>query len=996
MRITFQTGDIPETGKQIQQDRKREAAAQGAGTGAAFAYQTNFYAGKPQNWFGEISDGKEKTSSIADFQQEFAYLDAGVQQDYMTVMSHTMSEEDYAKLTEEGFHFEQMDPEEAVTILDKIKAELVRSGQNIAGYTDDLDLDTLAAAVGSESLARALADCFGQADLPLTGETIGEVKQAWDMACRLETPTDGACQYMIDNGMEPRIWDFYLAENSGAQTLPKSGNPAGVPAFYAEEIQGYYTRSGVPIQEGHSVEGESTVQSSILKQIDKVIAQTFREVDEESRQNAGWLMDRGLPLTPGNLEKLELLKNVEFPVQEETFARAAAGAVAAGEKPIYGNLSGGETIYEKAAAVLLKYRTDEGWESLGGDITARRQLEEIRLHMTAEVNVKLLRSGFAIDTAPMEQLLEALKQAESQVAQKLFSEESDTQALEAYRLYRSANRIVEELPALPAQILGPYSQEDSFTVLRFHEEGTLLRETYRKANESYEALMTAPRSDLGDSIRKAFANVDDIARDLGLELTEENRRAVRILGYNRMDMNLENIEKVREADRQVQEVISRLTPAATLKMIRDGVNPLEQSFEELESYFENGFDDYEESAESYSRFLYGLEKNHEITEDERAAYIGIYRMIHQIERSDGAVVGALVNSQAQLQFSNLLSAVRSSRAKHIDVKVEDSFGTLSELVQKGENISGQIKRGFLKEAKSLLTELSHKEQVQAGYNREVLSEIREAHMTDREVAALLKRGEIPVNAGNLLAARELLQGQDYLLWDLQSRMNRKEHSRAEGPAKGKTEEYEQELSAETTENLLEKLEDKDTFGGAYRHFVGRLQGMVQEASFYEADTSLDVRSLQMLNKQLSIAGKLADSEEYVLPMYIGESLARVHLRLERGGAEKGCVHIAVNLQEDGHIEAHLSLKEGSIGGFLTGNTQPEVTKLKQIVDIFSDYILAGEDGLEGLKLEELPIMGSGTYTGMDAGVTNTDGADNMELYRIAKVFLRAVREEEVV
>ena len=44
-----------------------------------------------------------------------------------------------------------------------------------------------------------------------------------------------------------------------------------------------------------------------------------------------------------------------------------------------------------------------------GDITARRQLEEIRLRMTAEVNVKLLKRGFAIDTAPMEELIEAAK-----------------------------------------------------------------------------------------------------------------------------------------------------------------------------------------------------------------------------------------------------------------------------------------------------------------------------------------------------------------------------------------------------------------------------------------------------------------------------------------------------------------------------------------------------------------------------------------------------------
>ena len=43
--------------------------------------------------------------------------------------------------------------------------------------------------------------------------------------------------------------------------------------------------------------------------------------------------------------------------------------------------------------------------------------------------------------------------------------------------------------------------------------------------ERYETLMTAPRRDLGDSIRKAFSNVDDILTDMSLDKTLENQRA---------------------------------------------------------------------------------------------------------------------------------------------------------------------------------------------------------------------------------------------------------------------------------------------------------------------------------------------------------------------------------------------------------------------------------------------------------------------------------------
>ena len=120
-------------------------------------YQVAFADRKENLWGGAAGPGREKGKSLIELQQEAENLNVAVQQDYMTVMSHTMSEKDYAKLQEEGFHFESMDPDEAVSIVDRIKAELARAGKHIAGYTDDIDMDTLVEAVGSEALAAALA-----------------------------------------------------------------------------------------------------------------------------------------------------------------------------------------------------------------------------------------------------------------------------------------------------------------------------------------------------------------------------------------------------------------------------------------------------------------------------------------------------------------------------------------------------------------------------------------------------------------------------------------------------------------------------------------------------------------------------------------------------------------------------------------------------------------------------------------------------------------------
>ena len=307
------------------------------------------------------------------------------------------------------------------------------------------------------------------------------------------------------------------------------------------------------------------------------------------------------------------MQNLELPVKEEHFAQAAAAAVVEGKNPIHAGVSGrDENLYEKAAEISDYYHSKEFWEANVGDITARRQLEEIRLRMTAEVNVKLLKRGFAIDTAPMEELIEALKLAESQVANRYFPR--DAEAVEKYRNYHTTNSVTAELPKLPVDVLGPFAQgHNTASLAEFHKSGKAMQETYEKAQKSYETLMTSPRSDLGDSIQKAFANTDNLLKGIGAELTDENRRAIRILGYNQMEITIANMEAVKEADRLVQSVVEKLTPAATLKMIRDGINPLEKSFGELEEYFEKLPPEYKKESESYSRFLYGLERNAEIT-----------------------------------------------------------------------------------------------------------------------------------------------------------------------------------------------------------------------------------------------------------------------------------------------------------------------------------------------------------------------------------------------
>lgn len=317
MKITFQKQTINETDNRTESNRTEKSSwgkdktwrsKKSVNVNFGAVYESG-QAAVPMSSLEKEENNKGK--SLMELQQDAGNANVALQQDYMTLLSHTMSQEDYAKACEDGFDPRELDQDTAVTIVDKIKAELVRSGQQIAGYTDDIDMDTLAAAVGSDTLARSIEEQFRSADLPLTQENINELKSAWDMAASLKEPEEGAVSYLVDNGLEPEIWNLYVAENSGAKVQ------------------------------------NNDVPQELQEQMDKVIADAGLTVNDENRQKAQWLVSADLALTTDTLQQLVELDGISYPITEDAFAQAAAAAIAEGKSPMYANLGRQDTIYEK-------------------------------------------------------------------------------------------------------------------------------------------------------------------------------------------------------------------------------------------------------------------------------------------------------------------------------------------------------------------------------------------------------------------------------------------------------------------------------------------------------------------------------------------------------------------------------------------------------------------------------------------------------------------------
>jgi hypothetical protein len=1002
---------------------KYEAMAMGSMQKQASAYQVDF-GQNPSFFMPKDENGQHESKTLltqGELGNQMENQDVGLRQDYMTLMSHTLSEEDYARLSEEGFPIEEMNPEETVTIVDKIKVLVALSGQQIAGYTDDIDRETLTKALGSETygntLAETLLGSFQKADIPVTEDNAKQVLQAADMAMGLEQPTDQEYRYMVKEGMEPEIGSFYLAENSGITAAKVTGaakvagttNATGAAkvagtakvtdtlretsatqpsTYYVKGASGYVIQQGV----GHWEGMEDQIRNILFDYgYDSSDPSFPQHLDQ-----AVWLTMQDLPMTGENVDRLDRLTSVTFPITREQAIHAAAAAIGEGKPALRGKLDP-ESL--KAAAQTIYGRVAD----LPKLLSARRQLEEARLFMSAEVNVKLLRSGFAIDTAPMEELIQALKQAEQEVANNYFPE--DTQSVEKYRLYTGAREEIAALPTYPAKLIGMLDSFEVGSLEVFCLEGKNQKTVFEKAGQMYEALGTSPRRDLGDNIQKAFANVDAILQEINIPLTEENRRAVRILGYNRMELTQGNLEAVKETDALVNRIINNLTPHATLQMIRKGINPLEYSLEELDAYFQEQTPSFSEKAEDYSRFLYRLEQRHDITAQERSSYIGVYRLLHQLKQSDGAPVGSLLNLRAQPSFQNLLTALRT-KSGSVNERLDPSFGFMKEVISQGDqNIAHQIQVAF-EEAdgqQSLPHDTIEGQESVRQYNRRRMSELRNA-VSDVESIALLQRGEIPMHAANLIAAKALLHAEGKWVERL---MGVKQTL----PDNTKTEDGEEhtdipgnQSDTEGGEGLpvWETIGDKDAFSANYADMLNRAAAETVDRALGDRVSALDVRELHLFHKQLQLLGALQRREEYYLPMEISGRPGTMRVTFRQGEFREGTVDLRLRFQGDGEsiqIAGHFAADTGQVDGYVTVNNREALETMQKAADIMTETLT---DNGQTASIRVLydpdsaasgivsPRAGRQSRESSRSETQDTVSLDNRQLYSLARDFLKTI------
>ena len=883
----------------------------------------------------------EGLKSFDEIKAKASMKNVSLENNAFAVMATSMSADDVAKMADEGFSPSEMTDSETVTVLDKIKATLVKSGVNIDGFTDDLSKEEIEQIAGSSAYANAIEAALKETALPATIENVTEISEALNVSGELTIPSDDAKKYMINNCPEPTVNNFYIANHSSSADT--SANRA---SYYMDET-GYVGKNPT----------DADIES-LSPQIEKIISDAGLSVNEQTINEAKWLINKDIPLTKENLTNLENLESVSFPLDTETVALSAASALAEGKNAKDGLLSDPESIHIKAAKFVESLNFD--------DVAKRRILEETRLILTLEASVSLLKKGINLDTKDLEKLVDDLKQAEKE-SYAPFLMDNDEVDIKKYDdeltlkldVFKQTVIAIEHVKTAPLSVVGDVAfSEKTPTLNEVAELSNKAKSEFSKAERSYETMMTMPRYDMGDSIKKAFRNVDDILEDLEIEATRLNEKAVRILGYSGMEITEANIEKAVKAEVAVENVITHMTPARTLKMIRDGFNPLDTDIYELSNELLS--EDEDTGNTKYTEFLYKLEKSSEITESEKTAFIGLYRLFRKIEKSDGKLVGDVIKADEKLTLSNIISASRSDRQVGTDIKIDDSFGTLEKLITHGESITDQILQGF------------RTKELNVQYAKEEADEIRNIITKEEAIVRALENADSPKSPINMAAANMLLNSRGTIF---------------KGLLKGLDEEEKDVFDKEISE-LADSFDDEDSVKNAINSFTEKTQEIIKNKAQI-ADKYIDVKSLKLLNKQLSIINKMADSRTYEVPVIINGSYTSINLKIVNDTENAGKVKAYFETEETGKVSAEFELRDGKVSGIITTENSFFEGVIKEREDSFKEEFKgAGVEISSMYYVNKRGISVKGNYT--DENDVSTPATK--QLYSVAKAIIKAVQK----
>ncbi len=941
-------------------------------------------------------------------------------QERLDNVSGRMTEEDMATLQKEGFSVGEMTVEQLEAAMERIKLQKEMTVAAIENQAQEIADDRAAIIqqavkmLAGNPRAEMIAEKLLKANIPVTQANLEKVAVVMDMAPNGVKLSPEECEYMVRNKLVPTMENVTMAK-SAAQTYAKKE---------------------------HTLTPEAWNQ--LEPKVTHMLFQAGLRANKDMMNAAQTFIKRDIPLTVDNLKSYSLLAGIKL--SPDDLLTKAVDAISVGQDPknanllsstakevrqilhktgkvtnqavdyaaakrsselpgvsgdkidlSLGDLTEAQDAIDSKSMDVERYLQDfaESGAAQAASIRARRQLEEIRAKMTFESGYRLAKEGIRIDTVSMEKLIGNLKTLEARFFSSFFTQAGIAQSAEGIEFLKDTNRKLEEIKNMPAPLIVDTMDTGSkITLNELHQTG-MNNMAMRRYAESFESVMTSPNKQFGDNIQKAFGNTDSLLQNIGMEANAANRRAVRMLGYNSVEVTAENVEKVRDYDEKLQGVLKELHPAVTVRMIRDGINPLEQPIDDLSEQIaqikqEEGIT----TEDNYSIFLINLDKKKEITPEERKAYIGVYRALHQLGGSEEEAIGGVYRNGQELTLQNLLTAVRSGKAQGMNTLINETFRTAAGASSDKSLIEDQINAGLMgakfgkgAEALNNLAEkvdntISECSQPSEETAKEQLTTVRTLATEGQNATRFLEDYNILSTMENLEAAKNLLAS-DMTIFKEWKRFKFME-------------------SGEETElpDFTECMDDKETMQAAYKKFVDEAGALKSKMMQDPVMTKQDTKSIKKMHVGIRFMHRLCKREYYQIPVDTGTDIVNMNVTILEKGEEKAKVLAEIPTMNLGKISCEATIQDNKLKCFISSDTKEGTQALKDrqmnlFATLAQNHIEIGSIyyGTEEVRPDTYSYQTEGIYKHAQ-GSEGVQETDNSKLYRIAKSLVVHVRNAD--
>lgn len=939
--------------------QKKAAQIKGSVSGAALTQAVTFTKSDTKmelfatsTYAGEEASADKKPKSSEEFADEAQAL-----LDNMKAICNKMDTGELVAIDEDGVDVNDTDTKKIVTVGEQIRIKLAAAG-NERVYTADIDAADLKSVIGEGNAALA-AKVLEKYNFPVTQDNIDEICKAINKVNELEVPDIEAKSYLMNNNLLPTADNLYKAEHVSG------GNQGRMPLSNAEwneikpQIEGMLEKAGIEVNRENLREVRELIENGTV--VNDQSLEVFRQVSEAgeilykiglgSTDEAEQLNEQIADKMAATMVDGESASQINLSQEPVTWKKASdcvelldrvseeALREFLGNAKYENNLRGLNSAIEAVGKdgenklnPLDYYNLSEDFLSDEKSLHTLKCLEELRLKMTFEAAYILEKNGINVDTEEFSKLVEELSKLDMTSASTVV-ENNNNQTDDGSIGYQNAEndvavgdehtdyrKVMYELGALknaPCAAIGDavYNKEpayeDGMSLADIQKSALKLQKQYSDAEAAYETMSTQIRPDLGDRVNKAVeASTDNVLKELELDESEENRRAVRILAYNSMEITRERIEKVKKVDKTVNNILDRMTPDIALDMLRDGSDIMNSDIDELSDELDRRITDKEVmTTQSFAEYLYNENRRGSITEDERSEYMALYSIVNKLTKDDGKAVGQLVNQNMDATIGNLVTSYMIGHAAGIDANAfDDGAGYNSK-----EHNNAKL-----------------------NYYKEMLSELASL---PKEAAELVTDNELPHTINNLAAAGSLYADNAYVYKELK-----------------KT-----DVNAEL-DRFIQNMDSKKELLADYDALAEQLKEAVNTA---EAEgKAADIGLLKQLSSAMSMIDSLAKHNTFYVPYDSGSRTSAIRLSVIEDSDNAGSFTVDMDTEDGSHVSVKARVQDDTITAYVL--SQKDCTEaLGEVEKELSDL------GFSSVRLSQAKSDRAGSVHSGKPGETET-------------------------